>query len=137
MPPRPPSTSPAVSATEPRAPPALPRTPPAPPRTPSSWPAMGAGRRSLRKPMTVSTAERACDSLMPVFSVTCLMRSSIKPLLPLSGGRAVVESSDGRRPPRAHASDEDDGLRIRDVEAAAAALVPAHEHVVHTHHVVE
>src|ERR1043165_2815672 len=120
MPPSPPSTSPALSAMPPTIP-ALPAT------TESTCPAMGAGRRSFRKPTTVSTAVRACDSLMPVFSTTCLISSSM-----ICSYRVVDEL---RRPAR-DASDEDDGLEVRYVEASAAARILADEHVVNAHHVV-
>src|ERR1051325_5598544 len=114
MPPRPPSTSPALSAMPPSA-------PPAPPARLSSWPAIGSGRRVLRKPSTVSTAPRACCSLMPVRSTTCLISSSIFRFSRLEVGGL-----------RFAASDEDDGLEVRDVEAPPAAR--AREHVVHAHH---
>src|SRR4051794_28542866 len=117
MPPRPSSTSPALSARPPTA-------PPAPPTRPSNCPEMGSGRRVLRKPRTVSTAPRACCSLMPVRSTTCLISSSMSD----SPVQVPAKRSCGR------ASDEDDGLEVWDVEAAAAAL--AVEHVVNAHHVV-
>src|SRR5947209_5092343 len=124
MPPRPPSTSPALPARPPTA-------PAAPPSAPSTWPAMGAGRRSFRKPTVVSTAMRACDSLMPVFSTTCLISSSTDhpPLVRLMTGRPPESDR-----PAPSTSDEDDGLEVRDVEASAASR--AGEHVVHAHHVV-
>src|SRR5919204_939406 len=91
---------------------------------------MGAGRRSFRKPTTVSTAVRACASLIPVLSTTCLTSSSMNhpPLARLC--RAARLKAAGTR----LASDEDDGLEVGDVEAAAAAR--AGEHVVDAHHVV-
>src|SRR5437763_1325951 len=48
---------------------------------------------------------------------------------------AAVAASTSRTS-RPSPSDDDDGLEVRDVEAATAAHVLADEHIVHAHHVV-
>src|SRR5205085_7857846 len=120
----PPSMSPALPARSPAM--------PAPPASnESNCPPSGSGRRCFKKPMTVSTAVRACASEMPVRSVICLTSSSIL-FAPVDKCGALQRWSFAQ----AGHSDEDHRLRVRYLEPFAAACVFADEQVVHAHEIV-